>query len=197
MSLFCKNPFFDYLFAGLLTAVLIYLFYRLEEKFKPLPQDCIKMPCPIVYYNSENNTLYSLPYLDLLRTDKVWGFEIADIVIYKDELSPGGWEKAKINIKAASTKKISLRLPDYAEMMIIGCNMSKITKVIRMLKKNGIQADEFTFGKYWYVDVSLSGKTVPKVIYPRAGSIFKIFASRYKPKDLKEVFFVRAVKQLQ
>ena len=86
-----------------------------------------------------------------------------------------------------------MRLPDAAEMLIISHKMKKIDKVIALLKQNGVKADEFSFGKYWCVDIGLGGKVVPKVLFPRAGNWLKALASRYKPKDLKEVFFVRFV----
>lgn len=197
VSLFCKNPFFDYLISGFLAAVLIYLVYRFEQNTRPLPHKCIKTPCPIVYRDSEYNyggsPLYCLPYLDLLRIDLVWGFEIADIKICKDDAKPSGWTDAKISRDSLCSKNVNMRLPDATEMLIISHKMKKIDKVIALLKQNGVKADEFSFGKYWCVDIGLGGKVVPKVLFPRAGNWLKALASRYKPKDLKEVFFVRFV----
>lgn len=197
VGLFYKNPFFDYLVSGFLTAILIYLAYRFDQKTRPLPYKCIKTPCPIVYRNSEYNYggshLYCLPYLDLLRADLVWGFEIADIKICKTDAKPSGWTNAKISRDSLCSKNVNMRLPDAAEMLIISHKMKKIDKVIALLKQNGVKADEFSFGKYWCVDIGLGGKVVPKVLFPRAGNWLKALASRHKPKDLKEVFFVRFV----
>ncbi len=197
VGLFYKNPFFDYLVSGFLTAILIYLAYRFDQKTKPLPYKCIKTPCPIVYRNSEYNYggshLYCLPYLDLLRADLVWGFEIADIKICKDDAKPSGWTDAKISRDSLCSKNVNMRLPDAAEMLIISHKMKKIDKVIALLKQNGVKADEFSFGKYWCVDIGLGGKVVPKVLFPRAGNWLKALASRHKPKNLKQVFFVRFV----
>lgn len=197
VGLFYKNPFFDYLVSGFLTAILIYLAYRFDQKTKPLPYKCIKTPCPIVYRNSEYNyggsPLYCLPYLDLLRADLVWGFEIADIKICKDDAKPSGWTDAKISRDSLCSKNVNMRLPDAAEMLIISHKMKKIDKVIALLKQNGVKADEFSFGKYWCVDIGLGGKVVPKVLFPRAGNWLKALASRHKPKNLKQVFFVRFV----
>lgn len=193
VSLFCTNPYFNYLISGFMTAVLVYLIYVLEEKSKPLPPDCVKTPCRIVYRNGKKNTLYNLPYLDLKRSDNVWGFEIADITIYKEELTPSNWKMAQINSRASGTNKIKTRLPDLVEMLIIGSNMKKIDLTIKILKDNGVDADEFSFGKYWCAGVNLSYKLIPEVIYPRAGNLLKLFKSKYKPKNLQEVFYVRIV----
>jgi hypothetical protein len=200
VSLFCKNPYLDYLIAALGVAVLVWLLYRLEEKTRLLPNKCIKTPCPIVYRKRENDysgsSLYCLPYLDLLRTDMVWGFEIAGAIkISKNESEPSGWEKAKINKSALCSNNFNVRLPDAIEMLIIGHNMQKIDKTVAILKENGVKADDFSFGKYWCVDAGLFGKVIPKVVYLRAGNWLKILSSRYKPKDLKQVFFVRFVAQ--
>ena len=174
--------------------------YRLEEKGKPLPAKCIKTPFPIVYRKSPNDyghgPLYCLPYLDLLRTDLVWGFEIAGAIkISKDEDKPSGWEHAKISKSALCSRNFNVRLPDAVEMLIIGHNMKKIDKTVAILKENGVRADDFSFGKYWCVDAGLLGKLIPKVVYLRAGGWLKVLFSRYKPKDLKQVFYVRFVAQ--
>lgn len=200
VSFFCENPYFDYLIAAFGVAVLVWLLYRLEEKMKPLPCKCIKTPCPIVYRQSKNDygqgPLYCLPYLDLLRSDMVWGFEIADTIkISKDEAKPSGWEYAKISKSSLCSKNFNIRLPDAVEMLIIGHNMKKIDKTVAILNKNDIKADDFSFGKYWCVDAGLFGKVIPKVVYLRAGNWLKILFSRYRPKDLKQVFYVRFVAQ--
>lgn len=197
VGLFYKNPFFDYLVSGFLTAILIYLAYRFDQKTRPLPYKCIKTPCPIVYRNSEYNYggshLYCLPYLDLLRTDLVWGFEIADIKVCKTDAKPSGWVEAKISRDSLCSKNVNMRLPDVAEMLIISHNIKKIDRVTALLNENGIKADKFTFGEYWCIDAGLSGRTVPKVMFLRAGNWLKVLISRYKPKNLKQVFYVRFV----
>ena len=197
MSLFCTNPYFDYLLAAFLVAVLLAMLYKLDERLKPLPDKCIKTPCLIVYRQCENDygkgPLYSLPYLDLLRLDLVWGFEIADIRICKTDAGPSGWEGAKISRDTLQSRKINVRLPDIIEMLIIGHNMKKIDQTIKLLNEHNVKADEFSFGNYWCVDAGLFGQIIPKVVYLRAGNWRKVLSSRYKPKNLKQVFYVRFV----
>ena len=199
VNLFCENPYFDYLIAAFGVAVLVWLLYRMEEKARPLPNKCIPTPLPIVYRKRENDygrSLYCLPYLDLLRTDMVWGFEIAGAIkISKNEAEPSGWEKAKISKSALSSKNFNVRLPDAIEMLIIGHNIKKIDKTIAILKENDVKADNFSFGKYWCVDAGMFGKVVPKVVYLHAGNWLKVLFSRHKPKDLKQAFYVRFVAQ--
>jgi hypothetical protein len=197
VSLFCKDPFYDYLIVGFLAAVLICLLYRFELKTRPLPSNCVKTPCPIVYRKSENDygngPLYSLPYLDLLRLDLVWGFEIADIKICKTDSKPSSWKDAKISRDTLCSQNVNIRLPDIIEMLIISHNLKKVDRVTALLNENGVKADKFTYGEYWCIDTGLSGRTVPKVVFLRAGNWLKAFMSRYTPKELKGVFFVRFV----
>ena len=81
VGLFCQNPCFDYLISAFFVAILVGLFYQWKERAVPMPTQCIRTPCPIVYRNSERDFLYCLPYLDLLRTDDVWGVEVAGIKV--------------------------------------------------------------------------------------------------------------------
>ena len=193
VGVFCQNPYYVYLIAGFLAAVMIYLLYKQEEKFKPLPPDCIRTYCPIVYRNDENNTLYCLPYLDLRRTEQVWGFALDGIKISKEEFRYSNTEQAKKLAEIHELRKIKVCLPDWYVMLIIGCNMKKVDRLISLLNENAVKADCFSYGRYWYAETSLWGKLVLKVIFPHAGNFFKIISSRYRPQDLKEVFYVRLV----
>ena len=190
---FCKNPYYVHLIAGFLAAVLIYLLYKQEEKFKPLPPDCIETSYLIVYRNDENNTLYSLPYLDLRRTEQVWGFALDGIKISKEEAQYSNTEQAKQLAEIHELQKIKVCLPDWYVMLIIGCNIKKIDRLIKLLNENAVKADRFSYGHYWCADTGIWGKLILKVIFPRAGSFIKIISSRYRPQDLKEVFYVRLI----
>ena len=193
VGIFCQNPYYVYLIAGFLAAVLIYLLYKQEEKFKPLPPDCIKTPYPIVYRNDENNTLCCLPYLDLRRTEHVWGFALDSIKICKDETMYSDTKRAKQLAEIHRFREIEVCLPDCYVMLIIGCNIKKIDRLINLLNENAVEADHFSYGRYWCADTSLWGKLILKVIFPRAGNFIKIISSRYRPQDPREVFYVRLV----
>lgn len=197
VSMFSQNFHFNYLLSAFLVAVLVYYFYGFAERARPVPNNCIKTPYPIVYRNCDNSnfraSFYCLPYLDLLRSEYVWGFEVSGMKICKDEDEPSGWEKAKISNISEKFGRECERLPEAEEMLVIGCNMNKINKTICILKENNIKADNFKYGKYWCTDVSIWGNVKPKVIYPQAGNFLKIIRSRYQPKNLNEVFFVRKI----
>ncbi|MBQ8481273.1 MAG: hypothetical protein IJ532_01910 [Alphaproteobacteria bacterium] len=194
VGMFCQNHYFDYLISAFLVAIVLGLIYQWTERTIPLPTQCIRTPCPIVYRNSERDFLYCLPYLDLLRTNDVWGVEVADIKVSKKN-NIANWKKAKSYLKEGEHRNIGVRLPDVVEMLIIVAKIKKFEKTIRILEENKVNAERFSYGKYWYVDMNLLGKITPKIIYPHAGKFFKTLCSRKKPTDLKEVFYVRLVAQ--
>ena len=194
VGLFCQNPCFDYLISAFFVAILVGLFYQWKERAVPMPTQCIRTPCPIVYRNSERDFLYCLPYLDLLRTDDVWGVEVAGIKVSKKNNSEN-WENAKAYLKNGEYRNIGVRLPDAVEMLLIAARIKKFERTIRLLENHDIKAEKFTFGKYWCVDVNMWGKITPKIIYPHAGSFFKVLSSRQKPADIKQVYYVRLVAQ--
>lgn len=194
VSLFCQNPYFDYLISAFLVAIVFALFYRLQERTVPLPNQCIRTPCPIVYRNSERDFLYSLPYLDLLRRHDVWGVEIAGIKISKKN-KEASWVNAKAYFKNGEYRNIGVRLPDAIEMLVIATKIKKFEKTIELLQHYEIVADKFAYGEYWCVDVNFLGRIIPKVIYPHVGNFFKVLCSRKKPENTKQVYFVRLIAQ--